>query len=67
MILKNYKIMHSSNLYLNIFIILKLYLAKLVQFDNQGLDFHYNYYNFLTIQVICRFYFLKIKVRIHSS
>ena len=38
--------MHSSNLHLNIFIILNLYLAKLVQFDNQRLDFDYNYYNF---------------------
>jgi hypothetical protein len=38
--------MHSDNLYFNIFIVLNLYLAKLVQFDNQGLDFNYNYYNF---------------------
>jgi hypothetical protein len=38
--------MHSGNLYLNIFIVLNLYLVKLVQFYNQGLDFDYNYYNF---------------------
>jgi hypothetical protein len=38
--------MHSDNLYFNIFIVLNLYLAKLVQFDNQELDFNYNYYNF---------------------
>jgi hypothetical protein len=59
--------MHSGNLYLNIFIVLNLYLTKLVQFDNQGLDFDYNYYNFLTIQVICGFYFCKIKILNHSS
>jgi hypothetical protein len=33
-------------MYLNIFIVLKLYLSKLVQFDDQGHDFDYNYYNF---------------------
>ena len=59
--------MHSGNLHLNIFIILNLYLAKLMQFDNQGLDFDYNYYNFLTKQVICGFYFRKIRIPIHSS
>jgi hypothetical protein len=37
--------MHSGKMYLNIFIVLNLYLAKLVQFDNQELDFDYNYYN----------------------
>jgi hypothetical protein len=37
--------MHSGNLYLNIFIVLNLYPAKLVQFDNQELDLDYNYYN----------------------
>jgi hypothetical protein len=31
---KKYKIVHSGNMYLNIFIILNLNLAKLVQFDN---------------------------------
>jgi len=36
----------ASNMYLNIFIVLNLCLAKLVQFHNQELDFDYNYYNF---------------------
>jgi hypothetical protein len=36
----------SSNLYLSIFIVSNLYLAKFVQSDNQGLGFDYNYYNF---------------------
>jgi hypothetical protein len=43
---KIYKIVHSGNMYLNIFIVLNLYLAKLVQYDNQVLDFDYNYYIF---------------------
>jgi hypothetical protein len=34
--LKKYKIMQYNNLYLNIFIILNLYLVKFVQSDNQG-------------------------------
>jgi hypothetical protein len=32
--LKKYKIMQYDNLYLNIFIILNLYLAKFMQSDN---------------------------------
>ena len=36
-------------MYFNIFIIPNLYLAKLVQSDNQMLDFDYNYYNFLIL------------------
>jgi hypothetical protein len=38
-----------------------------MQFNNQELDFNYNYYNFLMIQVICGFYFCKIKISIYSS
>jgi hypothetical protein len=36
-------------MYFNIFIVPNLYLAKLVQYDNQMLDFDYNYYDFLII------------------
>jgi hypothetical protein len=36
----------SDNLYFSVFIVPNLYLAKLVQSDNQRLDFEYNYYNF---------------------
>jgi hypothetical protein len=38
--------MLSGNLYLSIFIVPNLYLAKFIQSDNQGFDFDYNYYNF---------------------
>ena len=38
--------MQSSNLYVSIFIVPNLYLAKLIQYDNQGFNFDYNYYNF---------------------
>jgi hypothetical protein len=44
---KKYKIVQYDNIYLSIFIVSNLYLAKLVQFYNQILDFDYNYYNFL--------------------
>jgi len=36
-----------------------------MQFNNQELDFDYNYYSFLMI--ICKFYFRKIKILICSS
>ena len=50
-------------MYLNIFIVLNLYLTKLVQFDNQGLDFNYNYYNFFndTSYIFMDFIFIKLK------
>ena len=41
--LKKYKIMQYDNLYLNIFIILNLYLAKFMKSDN------YRFYFILTI------------------
>jgi hypothetical protein len=52
--------------YLNIFIISNLYLVKLMQSDNQRLDFNYNYYNFFNDIIICEFYFHKTKILIHS-
>ena len=59
--------MHFGNFYLNIFIVLNLYLAKLVQLVIKGLILTIIIIIFLMIQVICGFHFRKIKIHIHSS